>query len=161
MNYEQLKVDILADPALATLAGDAGQNNDYPQSQDGTIADILNTANVQAHVQTLISARSMLSLLPPTEAATILDKLEAASAQIPALRWAMKFMVGELGIDIGHANARAMLDQLQAAGVLLETEVTALKNLSAVTISRAKRDYGRDVSNLDVARALGRPGPGW
>lgn len=160
IDLAKLKTNILADAALAALAGAAGPNGDYPFSQDGTISAALNVKDVPTNKSRLVTARTLLAELDPVTAATILEKLDPASAGNPVIKWAMKFLVSEPGLDIGHANTLTMLDSLEAANVLLAAEVAAIKSLSATTISRAQRDYGRDLHNLDVARAFGRVGLG-
>ncbi|MDP1681068.1 MAG: hypothetical protein Q8L39_04760 [Burkholderiales bacterium] len=160
INLTQLKTDILADATLAPLAGAAGVNGDYPNSKDGTISAALNVKNVPANKSRLITARTLLAELNPVTAATILDKLESASVANTVIKWAMKFLTAEPGLDIGHLNTLAMLGQLVTANVITAAEAAALKGLSAVTISVAEQKYGRDVHNLDIAKCFGRVGLG-
>lgn len=160
INLAQLKADILADAVLTPLAGAAGVKGDYPDSKDGTISAALNIKNVQTNKSRLVTARTLLAELNPTTAAAILDKLEAASAGNAVIKWAMKFLTADPGLDIGHPNTLAMLDQLVAANVITAADAAALKGLSAVTISAAEQKYGRDVHNLDIAKCFGRVGFG-
>ena len=48
----------------------------------------------------------------PSAGAVFLDKLDALSASIPALKWAMKFLQQDAGIDIGDNATQQMLDSL-------------------------------------------------
>jgi hypothetical protein len=107
--------------------------------QPGRVVELLN-AYTETKVKTrLITARGILSDYPggPVGAATVLDKLEAAAPNVPALKWAWKFITAE-GIDIGHAATQGMLDTLATANVLTTTEATNLKALALQPASRAE-----------------------
>ena len=51
------------------------------------------------------------------------DKLDALSASIPALKWAMKFLQQDAGIDIGDNATQQMLDNLVGIGGITLAEV--------------------------------------
>ena len=71
-----------------------------------------------------------------------MDKLEAASASSSTVKWALYSIKGETGIDLGHPNTRAQIDQLVAGSVLTQAEGDALKALAERTGSRAEQRWG-------------------
>lgn len=145
MDYSALKTEIDTGPLAAECAG----------CTDEAIAAILNRGNTIAACERFVSARTILAEVPA--GATILDKLEAAAATIPDVKWAMKFLQTETGIDVGHATTRAQIDALVTAGVLTETEGAALKNLALKACSRAEIAGFGTVTAGDVSRALRGP----
>lgn len=107
--------------------------------QPGHVVELLN-AQTETMVKTrMITARGILSDYPggPTAAATVLDKLDTAAPNIPALKWAWTFIKGE-GLDIGHSATQGMLDSLATASVITTTEADNLKSLAVQTASRAE-----------------------
>lgn len=117
-----LREDILALPAELRAAHDTH-----------AIADALNAAGRTKLVSRQVSARTVLAELPISGAVTgagVLDKLEAAGASIPAVKWAVRFLQLETGLDVGHPNTQAMLDTLAGASVLTAPEANALKALA-------------------------------
>lgn len=124
MTHDQLLAigqDIAADPVLSAL----------PMTSDGAweIAEAYSAVVGQAPGMTMISARTVLAQLGQA-GAVALDKLEAAGAQNSVVKWAMKFLTTDEGLDVGHPMSQSMLDQLAQAGVLTQAEATALKGLA-------------------------------
>jgi hypothetical protein len=62
--------------------------------------------------------------------ASILDSLEAAAAGNSAVKWAVKFLGQDSGIDVGNPATQYMIGQLQAAGALTQAQADALKELA-------------------------------
>lgn len=124
---------------------------------DGQVAAILNdrTRGETRLQHRLLSARGVLADYAggPMAAAAVLDKLEAASTSVPALKWVMTFLRAD-GIDIGHPATQGMLDQLAAGGVLSAPEAAKLKALGFVPASRAEVAMGREATIFDVAQAI-------
>jgi len=119
-----LREDILALPADLRA-----------QRDTQAIADALNAAGRTKLVSRQVSARTVLAELPISGAVTgagVLDKLEAAGASIPAVKWAVRFLQLETGLDVGHPNTQAMLTVLASANVLTTAEADALKALAFV-----------------------------
>lgn len=145
MDYAALRAEIDTGPLAAECAGGA----------DESIATILNRSDIPTVFSRFVSARTILAEVPA--GATILDKLEAAATTIPDVKWAMKFLQTETGIDVGHATTRAQIDALVSAGILAETEGAALKNLALKACSRAKIAGFGTVTAGDVSRALRGP----
>lgn len=150
MNHEALKTEIQSGPLAAELAPHIASGNDT------AIADALNSHRGETMLrERLISARGVLADYPdgPAAAAAVLDKLEAAAAHVPAVRWVMSFLKSD-GIDIGSPATQGMIDQLVAAGVLTTDEGDKLKALGSVPASRAEIVFGRTVTANDVAHAV-------
>ncbi len=142
MDYQTLKTEIETGPLAAECAG----------RSDKEIADILSAVNYQIVKSRFITARSMLAELP--DAATILDKLEATSSAIPAVKWAMVYIKGEGGIDIGHPGTITQMDGLAQAGIITVEEATAVKNMALAPASRAEVIGLGSVTYGDVSIAL-------
>lgn len=91
-----------------------------------------------AYHETMINARSLMANLGATEGATILEKLEAASAGNAAVKWALSFMT-DGGLDVGNTETRNMLDTLATASVLTTDEASSVKGL-ATTKTRWEKE---------------------
>lgn len=146
MDHAALKTEIETGPLAAECAGQS----------DDDIAAILNDNRFTAIQERYVTARTVLSELGATTGATILDKLEAAGASSSPVRWMLKFLAQDSGVDIGHANTQGCIDALVIAGVLTTDEATALKNMALLPTSRAEILGFGPVSYNDVnkARAL-------
>ena len=79
--------------------------------------------------------------------ASILDALEAAAAGNSAVKWAVRFLGQDSGINVGDPTTQYMIDQLAEGGVLTPDQASALKNLAV---------QPAPVSRLDVEAALYR-----
>lgn len=150
MTDEQLRAlgsAIAADPMLAGL----------PATSDGAwaIAETMNAVVGQAPASRMVNARHVLAELGAAGAAA-LDKLEAAAASNSVVKWAMKFLTTDEGLDVGHPMSQSMLDQLAQAGVLTRTEADALKALALADQTRAEAllaPWRGRLSYQDVERA--------
>ena len=150
MNHAALKTEIQTGPLAAELAPHIASGNDT------AIADALNAQRGETMLrERFISARSILAFYPdgPAAAAVVLDKLEAAAASVPAVKWVMSYLKSD-GIDIGGVATHGMLDQLAAGGLITADEATKLKSLGYAPVSRAETVLGQSVSVTDVAVAL-------
>lgn len=108
----------------------------YAGLSDNEAADLLNAPVHRSVKSTFITARSILAYTP--NGADILDKLERAAGMVSAVKWAMKFIESDSGIDIGHPATRAQVDALVAAGGLTADEGESLKALGLQPTSRAE-----------------------
>lgn len=142
MNYHALKDEIESGPLAQECSG----------KSDGEIADILNDRRFAGVKSRFVTARTILAEVPG--GAAILDKLEAAAPAIPDLKWAMRFIAGETGIDIGHAGTRANLEALAATGVITADEALALLQMAYTAMSRAEIAGIGTITHQDVAQAL-------
>jgi hypothetical protein len=102
------------------------------------ITAAVNAANGGRHViqSRMITARAILAELGPAMGAGVLDKLEAFSLTnnpgASAVKWAVRFLAQDGGLDVGNAATQGMLDQLSGS-VLTAPEVTALKAMARVS----------------------------
>lgn len=112
------------------------QKIDYDNLNEQETIDAL-SEDSGTFAETLVTNRTLLNRLDTTEAADILEALEAAGSIIPAVKWAMRSITNE-GIDIGNTSTRLMLDALATpvlGDVLTASNVTNIKALSpALTI---------------------------
>ena len=149
MTPAELKVEIETGPLASELAPFIASGNDI------AIANILNEHRGDRMLHSrVISARGVLSDYPggPAAGAAVLDKLEAASATVSAVKWVMSFLKSD-GIDIGNVATQGMLDQLAAGGLITVTEAGELKSMGYAPASRAMI-LGVTITHLDVAKAL-------
>lgn len=130
--------EILNGPKRAQLASLVEARN------DGEIARILSEGRTRVASRN-ITALTILAELGPLAGGAILEKLEAASTGVPALRFALRFLFAA-GLDIGDPATQAMLDHLALHGVLTGDEAVALKNL-AVQPTSVSVDAVSDVLN--------------
>jgi len=145
MDYQKLKQEIDSGPLAAECVG----------KTDTEIAELLNAMTGQMVQTRFITARTILAELP--DAANILDKLDAVAANIPSVKWAMRYLIGETGIDIGHPGTRQQIEALQTAGVLTADEATGLLNMAVFPASRTEIIGLGAVSAGDVSRAQRGP----
>lgn len=92
------------------------------------IAEIVSIGRTAQVTPTWVSARTLLAQL--SDGAAILDALQSASAVVSEVKWAMHYLTGPEGIDIGHPNSSMRLDQLQAGGILTAIQVASIKALA-------------------------------
>lgn len=128
----------------------------YTGLSNTEIADKLNEKIAQVPTTRMVTARAIMAELGPTMGATILEKLSAVGATIPAVKWAMIFLQQDSGIDLGHPSTQAQLDALQSAGVLTDAEVLGLKHMALRDISRCEQIFGLNtaVGAGDIELAL-------
>jgi hypothetical protein len=140
-----LKSEVQADPQGL---GYAQHLPDAP----GMVCELLNAVSTSMVKSRLVSARAVLAECG-SGAAAILDKLDAASANISSVKWAMKFLQQEGGLDVGHPVTQAQLDALAAGGVLTQAEADALKNMAVQPASRAEKLALGTVTEADLRDA--------
>jgi hypothetical protein len=145
MDYQKLKEEIETGPLALDLLG----------RTDAEVAALLNERTATSVQSRFVTGRTILAEI--ADGAAILDALEAASAVIPAVKWAMLYLKGETGIDIGYPSTRAQLDALAVAQVLTPTQAEALKDMALLPASRAEIIGLPSVSYGDVSRALRGP----
>ena len=123
----------------------------YAEMTDEAAAAKLNAVDVTVPYSRRVTIRDMLADLGATETAETLKALHAADDPNGLLSLAIE-MLGEYGdgggLDIGHPNTRATIDQLEAAGVLTADQAAAIKGLAEHAISRAEQ---LDLPPLDPA----------
>lgn len=146
MDYAVLRAEIDTGPLASELVG----------KSDDDVAAILNDKQFTATKERYVTTRTVLAELGATIGAAILDKLEAAATQSSPVKWMLKFLTQDSGLDVGQSETQGCIDALAIAGVLTTDEATALKNMALLPTSRAEILGFGSVSYNDVnkARAL-------
>jgi hypothetical protein len=119
----------------------------------GVLAEMMNARIYSMAKEKFVSARTVLAE-HGVAGAQILDKLESASSSNSAVKWAMRFVTQDAGIDIGHPTTRSLLDSMIPAGVLTQAEVNLLKDMAIQPASRAEILGIGYVNEQDVRTAL-------
>ena len=151
VNLAQLKTELQTDPAGLGYAA-------HVPHAPGSLADLLNAQSATMAKPRMITARGIIASygLGPAAGAAFLDKLEALSAGVPAIKWAMKFLQAESGIDVGEPATQAMLASLVGVGGVTQTEVDGVKAMANQPASRAEVLFGAEtqITEADVRAAL-------
>ena len=137
MNYTLLQNEINNDPT--------GQGySAYLPASPGKVVELLNTQSHYMVKARMITARGIMSSygIGPVAGAAFLDKLENLTNSIPALKWAMKFLQQDAGIDIGDGATQQMLDSLVGVGGITSAEVDCVKAIALQPASRFEILYG-------------------
>jgi hypothetical protein len=119
----------------------------------GILADMMNAQIYSMPKERFVTARGVLAA-HGAAGATILDKLESAASSVSMIKWALSFLKTDGGIDVGHANTRALIDQLAAGGVLTSTEAGLIKDMAIQPASRADILGLGYVREADIRSAL-------
>lgn len=161
LQNDALKNHILADPALAALAGAAGATGNYPYSQDESIAQAINARAVPSSKKIPVQD-AYLYLLKRLkwrgiEAAANDPQHLATDAAYTAVKLVS---APNMLIDFTDPVSGALMDVLVAAGLLTVQNKADLVAMCTTAISEGEALFGQRIGNLDVARALGRNGFG-
>lgn len=130
MDYAALKAEIDNDPSGKGYA-------QYLPDSPGLVVELLNAQTETMVKSRYVTARTVLAECG-AGASAILDKLEAAATSSSAMKWAVKFLGQDSGLDVGNAVTQAMLDQLAGANVLTSDEASTLKAMALQPTSRAE-----------------------
>jgi hypothetical protein len=123
-----LKNELATDPAAL------GYAPLLSSGQLGAVCDLLN-AQTQKKVQSrYVTARTILAEL--SDGAAVLDALDACP--MSAVKWAMKFLGQDSGLDVGNPATQGMLDALSAAAVITASQAAELKAMAELPASRAQ-----------------------
>lgn len=151
VNLAQLKTELQTDPA------GLGYAPHIPHAP-GALADLLNAQSTTLAKSRMITARGIMASygLGPSAGAAFLDKLDALAANVPAIKWALKFLQTEAGIDIGEPATQLMLTSLIGVGGITAAEVNGVKAMALQPASRAEVLFGVGVqiTEADVRAAL-------
>ncbi|HEV2612534.1 MAG TPA: hypothetical protein VGU61_19890 [Noviherbaspirillum sp.] len=149
MNAQQLaalKAEVQADPTGKGYAA-------YLPASPGRVVELLNADTESGVKSRMVTARAILAECGPG-ASVILDKLEAAAANLSAVKWAVRFLSQDAGIDVGNPATQAMINQLVAGNVLTAAEGKALKDMALQPASRAAVLGFGVVTEADLRTAL-------
>ena len=147
MDYQALKTEIETGPLATECAGQS----------DDDVAAILNDKRFMATGERYVTTRTVLAELGATAGAAILDKLESAATQSSPVKWMLKFLTQDSGLDVGQTETQGCIGALALAGVLNADEATALNGMALKTCSRAEIAGFGTVTAGDVSRALRGP----
>lgn len=151
VNLAQLKTELQTDPAGLGYAA-------HTPHAPGILAELLNAPSATLAKTRMVTARGIMASygLGPTGGAAFLDKLDALSASVPAIKWAMTFLRSESGIDIGEPATQVMLTSLIGIGGITLSEVDGVKAMALQPASRAEVLFGVGVqiTEADVRAAL-------
>lgn len=151
VNLAQLKTELQTDPA------GLGYAPHIPHAP-GMLAVLLNAKASTMAKSRMITARGIMASygLGPSAGAAFLDKMESLAANVPAIKWALKFLQTEAGIDIGEPATQLMLTSLIGVGGITADEVNGVKAMALQPASRAEVLFGVGVqiTEADVRAAL-------
>ena len=125
----------------------------YIPDNPGALAQMMNAADYTMVKTKFVTARGVLAEYGEA-GASVLDKIDAAGASDSAVKWAMKFVTSEPGIDVGHPTTRSLLNGMVPA-VLTQAEADMLLNMAIQPASRADVLGLGYVTAADVQTALG------
>lgn len=126
----------------------------------GHVVAALNASSTSMVKSFTATARTLLSTLDPTVAATFLETLEAVAVSgspvAPVVKWGLKFVTSD-GIDLGHPATRGLIDALVNGAILDQSIGDAVKALAVQPASRAEALFGAGalVDLRDVLVATG------
>lgn len=144
MDYAALAAEVATDPNAKGYAT-------FLPDSPGHVERLLNEQTEMLVKPRMVTARAILAEC--ASGATILDKLEAASAASSPVKWAVRFLGQEAGIDVGNAATQSMIGQLVAGDVLTAAEGDQLKTLAKQKASRAEVLGLGYVTELDLITA--------
>jgi hypothetical protein len=108
----------------------------------GHLVDLLNAPTQTMVRERFMTARGILAALPLNDAATFLETLEALGPVNPVVKWGLRFLTADPGIDVGHANTRLLLAGLVQAGALTQELTDKVKDLAVQPASRVEVLFG-------------------
>lgn len=150
MDYATLHTEVVTDPACVGYAA-------YLPNSPGRVVEMLNEPRFSMPKTTMVTARGIMASfgLGPIAGAAFLDKLEALGTVNSTIKWAMVFLRGEQGIDVGEPATYAVLSSLVGVGGITQEEVDGVKAMALQPASRAETLWGAGtmVSEADLRQA--------
>lgn len=129
MNAAALKSEVQTDPLNLGYA-------QFLPDNPGKVVELLNANTQQLLRSRMVTARAILAECQG--GAQILDKLESAATAVTEVKWAVRFLQQEAGIDVGHPATQSMIGQLVERQILTDAEGAALKAMALRPGSRAE-----------------------
>jgi len=136
-----MSIDTLAlNSELVNDPAGLGYAQYIPNGETGKLQALINKPQFPSVKTHMVTARGIMAGygLGPSIGAGFLDKLSAMSASVPAIKWAIKFLELEAGIDVGEAATQAMLDSLVGVNGITQAEVNGIKAMAVQQVSRAE-----------------------
>lgn len=151
MDYAALRDELQSDPEGV---GYAAHLPDAP----GMVVELLNKPQFLMPKTYMVTARGVISGkgLGASAGAVFLDKLETLIPAVSEVKWAMRFMEGEQGIDVGDPETQAMLSNLIGVAGITQAEIDGIKAMALQPASRAEVLFGANTSvTIDNLREAG------
>ena len=138
-------------PLLAELTTDP-EGRGYAEMTTGQVAADLNDPRYVSLSERMISERTLFAVIGAERATAVLDALEAMPDRVMQRICRMLTDVSAGGVDISLAEARGMIDQFAAGGLLTGDEAAAIKDLAETRQSRAQQMGYSEIAAAMVER---------
>lgn len=151
MDYAALRNELLSDPEGIGYAA-------YLPDEPGMVVGLLNKPQFLMPKTFMVTARGVISGkgLGASAGAVFLDKLETLIPVASEVKWAMRFMQGEQGIDVGDLETQTTLNDLVGAAGITQAEIDGIKAMANQPASRAEILFGANaVITIDNLREAG------
>ncbi len=125
-------------PLFAELTTDPEKRGYAAMTTEQAAAD-LNDPRYVTLSERMISERTLFAVLGAERATAVLDALEAMPDRVMARIYRMLTDVSAGGVDISLAEARGMIDQFAAGGLMTAEEASAIKAMAETKTSRAQQ----------------------
>ena len=139
MDYQSLKTEIETHPEWVGLS-------------DNEIAVLFNEKTLTMVQSRFVQARTIVAEID--DGGEILDAIESVSVAVPAVKWMMIYLKGEVGVDVGYPKTRKRIDDLAAGGILTVEQAETVKAMAVVPASIAEVAGFGYISHQQVAQAL-------
>jgi hypothetical protein len=124
-----LRTELLDDPLNRGYAA-------FIADSPGVLADMMNDRIYSMVKEKFVNARGVLAA-HGSAGGDIIEALNNASGSNVTIKWAMKFVSQDSGIDVGHPNTQALLDAVVPA-VLTQAQADLIKGMALQPASRAE-----------------------
>lgn len=151
MDYAALRDELQSDPEGIGYAA-------YLPDEPGMVVELLNKPQFLMAKTYMVTARGVISGkgLGASAGAAFLDKLETLIPVASEVKWAMRFMQGEQGIDVGDLETQITLNDLVGAAGITQAEIDGIKAMANQPASRAEILFGVNaVITIDNLREAG------
>lgn len=150
MDFAVLQTEVQNDPESIGYAA-------HLPAAPGIVADLMNEHRFTMPKPTFVSARGVMASfgLGAAAGSRFLNKLEALAPAVPEIKWVMKFLETDAGIDIGEPAVQEMLASLAGVGGITQAEVDGIKAMAMKPASRAEVLFGTNaaVTEADLRSA--------
>lgn len=138
-------------PLLTELTADPEGRGYAALTPEQVVAD-LNEPRYVTLTERMISERTLFAVLGAERATAVFDALEAMPDRVMQRICRMLTDVSAGGVDISLAEARGMIDQFAAGGLLTGDEASAIKALAETRQSRAQQIGYSEITAAMVER---------
>ncbi len=138
-------------PLFTELTTDPEGRGYVLMTVEQVVADLNNPRYVTLS-ERMISERTLFAVLGAERATAVLDALEAMPDRVMQRICRMLTEVSSGGVDIALPEARGMIDQFAAGGLLTGNEAEAIKSLAETKTSRAQQIGYNEITAAMVER---------